>query len=959
MGDETNAKQTTVTTLEHQPRMIKSRPPKFTSPIVGKIVDQGVDVVLEGIIDGYPTPTIKWEKNGTDITDNEKISKSYELNKVKIEIKNVTTNDGGRYTCTAINDAGSAISTSDLVVRKTVFPPVFGRRLQAQVVKKGDRVHMEIEVTGTPTPTVTWFKDDKPIKEVLPPGHKIVVHGNSHTLIIEKVDFGHTGKYMARAVNEGGEAQSIADFAVFEPTPDTMVEVVKTVVFEDVHKHETLAKAAEQSKTTFTAPQVKSIPISISKPQPVSLVSLKSIPKSYIESSENISESHSSSQAEYSTLTETTVSKESKTIRVESNTAGFSPEIFKESVQTPLPITIEKPVDVPSQYPTSLTTEQVDAGIETSSITKQSSLDYFVQKLKENDEPIKSKELPKGTPLQPDIYTKFEEVKQPEYPSFLTKKTEEKVHESAFSQKSYINEPFSLIPEPPPEICYTPKRETYQDISRNLKSETIEKHSHYETKLTTSSPSIRPVSPRPSAEALEMEKLWTPHREPERPLVSSPLPIRPISSASEPSAEGKAMEKAWAHKSEIHREHIWPPTQPIEETKSWSTQTTLEKKWAPVQTKSETIIKESRTTSEPIPHPIHYIAKVTDLHEKGYGHISSTVESTEIKENVVYEHSAKPSEIVKSWPPPSRVEEPKPTYKPVMPSIHSLSIRPASVQDITDEVYLEPGPPPEIDYAPAPCEIKTVPPPLPPKQERPQAPPVPARPFRTTETKTDNQPFRRMPKLQPLPFQAEEAKPKPIKPGPPPTPSKFFKGRFTDSDYESDYESSKIPVKWKPYTSDTEEPSYRHVKAPKFTPVARSKSVEPEPLPQISQPTYIHQPYKPTLYTPKFVEQKREISPPLLKPGTPPEYLQTDTKYHGETKQVIDGYMADTDEPLTLRKKISKFESKHHEMKSEYYSSSSESSRQKISYESQSMTKPTTPKFYRKTTTTVPAPKKV
>lgn len=45
---------------------------------------------------------------------------------------------------------------------------------------------------------------------------------------------------MVTAINEGGEAQSIADFAVFEPTPDTMVEVVKTVVFEDVHKHETL-----------------------------------------------------------------------------------------------------------------------------------------------------------------------------------------------------------------------------------------------------------------------------------------------------------------------------------------------------------------------------------------------------------------------------------------------------------------------------------------------------------------------------------------------------------------------------------------------------------------------------------------------------------------------------------------------------------------------------------------------
>lgn len=39
---------------------------------------------------------------------------------------------------------------------------------------------------------------------------------------------------MVRAINAGGEAQSIADFAVFEPTPDTMMEVHKTVIYENV-----------------------------------------------------------------------------------------------------------------------------------------------------------------------------------------------------------------------------------------------------------------------------------------------------------------------------------------------------------------------------------------------------------------------------------------------------------------------------------------------------------------------------------------------------------------------------------------------------------------------------------------------------------------------------------------------------------------------------------------------------
>lgn len=70
---------------------------------------------------------------------------------------------------------------------ETVFPPVFGRRLQAQVIKKGDRLIMEVEVTGTPEPTITWFKDGSPIAESLPANsYKLTSMGNSHILTIEK-----------------------------------------------------------------------------------------------------------------------------------------------------------------------------------------------------------------------------------------------------------------------------------------------------------------------------------------------------------------------------------------------------------------------------------------------------------------------------------------------------------------------------------------------------------------------------------------------------------------------------------------------------------------------------------------------------------------------------------------------------------------------------------------------------
>ncbi|XP_044767054.1 muscle M-line assembly protein unc-89 isoform X5 [Coccinella septempunctata] len=222
----------------------KSRAPKFTTPVIGKIVDQNTTVILEGIVDGLPTPSIVWTKNGKDIIFSDKISAKWEFNKASLEIKDTNSNDAGRYTCTAMNEAGTAISTADLVVRKTIFPPVFGRRLQAQVIKKGDRIVMEVEVTGTPEPTITWFKDSVPVEQALTENYKIKSFGNSHTLVIEKADLKHSGRFMVRALNSGGEAQSIADIAVFEPTPDTMVEVVKTVVFEDVRKHETLELTA-------------------------------------------------------------------------------------------------------------------------------------------------------------------------------------------------------------------------------------------------------------------------------------------------------------------------------------------------------------------------------------------------------------------------------------------------------------------------------------------------------------------------------------------------------------------------------------------------------------------------------------------------------------------------------------------------------------------------------------------
>jgi len=66
--------------------------------------------------------------------------------------------------------------------------------------------------------------------------------------------------------------------------------------------------------------------------------------------------------------------------------------------------------------------------------------------------------------------------------------------------------------------------------------------------------------------------------------------------------------------------------------------------------------------------------------------------------------------------------------------------------------------------------------------------------------------------LEPFPFEPDPPQPHrerqnvPL----PPTPSKFIKGEFRESDYESD--SIKIKPKWKPNEKDSDDPQYRKVK---------------------------------------------------------------------------------------------------------------------------------------------------
>ncbi|XP_046833264.1 uncharacterized protein LOC124430549 isoform X4 [Vespa crabro] len=449
-------------TMQVQKPTRKSTAPRFVSPLTGMIVDQGADVVVEGIVDGYPQPNISWSKNGQELQPKDGAKTSYAHNHVRLELKNVNVKNAGRYTCTASNECGSASSTADLVVKKTIFPPVFGRRLQAQVVKRGDRVLMEVEITGTPEPTVIWYKDDVPVKEQ-PPALRIRQQGNCYILQIDKAEKVHAGKYMVRATNAGGEAQSIADFAVFEPTPDTMTEVHKTVIYEnvqdkkiiqpDVKKFDVPSATLKTEQVAATTIQPSSILKTIPSPAPASTLSTirttQVIEEPEMKScrSETISSTFETHQTE-------TKSEQKFHMKLEHKT----PPIIEPRARPELTTTVKQVTqeEISSKFiePKSVTVEEAtkieNENIETSTIARKDALSFFESITKESESvPKRPKEMIK---LIDDADGKGHEVK-------VGKLTQNYERSTAFQEIKK--------PEPKPTDFQTTKK-SVQDIFTKL-----------------------------------------------------------------------------------------------------------------------------------------------------------------------------------------------------------------------------------------------------------------------------------------------------------------------------------------------------------------------------------------------------------------------------------------------------------------------------------------------------------
>uniref|UniRef100_A0A8C2JZX6 Myosin light chain kinase, smooth muscle n=1 Tax=Cyprinus carpio TaxID=7962 RepID=A0A8C2JZX6_CYPCA len=123
-------------------------PPVFTLPPRNTRVCQRGTARLEGKVRGYPEPQVCWFRNGKLLIAGDRYSMEQSARgSFSLVVQEVQDDDGGRYTCEAVNDAGSCQVTVEIIVE--------GNAGKKYSLPSSNR-------TRTPPSTTTGTRTDEP-----------------------------------------------------------------------------------------------------------------------------------------------------------------------------------------------------------------------------------------------------------------------------------------------------------------------------------------------------------------------------------------------------------------------------------------------------------------------------------------------------------------------------------------------------------------------------------------------------------------------------------------------------------------------------------------------------------------------------------------------------------------------------------------------------------------------------
>uniref|UniRef100_A0A8C2ZWU4 Hemicentin-1 n=1 Tax=Cyclopterus lumpus TaxID=8103 RepID=A0A8C2ZWU4_CYCLU len=164
-----------------------------------KLVVLSKPLLLECEAGGHPPPSLTWLKDGVPVRDGESVRLLEQGS--KIEILSATVSDSGRYVCVATSIAGEKEVKYDV---KVLVPPSIrttGPAERSVVLHKP--VSMECISSGIPSPTITWYKDGRPLTSAA----GVTMLNRGQVLEIERAQLSDAGIYRCLAANLAGIAE--------------------------------------------------------------------------------------------------------------------------------------------------------------------------------------------------------------------------------------------------------------------------------------------------------------------------------------------------------------------------------------------------------------------------------------------------------------------------------------------------------------------------------------------------------------------------------------------------------------------------------------------------------------------------------------------------------------------------------------------------------------------------------
>ena len=190
--------------------------PQFTHPLETVEVSEGTAVKLTCTVKGTPQPTIEWLKDGKPLKTSKRVKDDFDGEVASLSFAEADLDDEGDYKCVAQNDLGSASCTAELLVNEAATKPEFTEAMKDIEVAEDEEGRFDVRVSGTPIPTVQWFKGSKKIEDE---GKFMLVDDEEDdlfSLVIDKVASDDVGTYTCKASNEAGEVSCKAELRLQE-----------------------------------------------------------------------------------------------------------------------------------------------------------------------------------------------------------------------------------------------------------------------------------------------------------------------------------------------------------------------------------------------------------------------------------------------------------------------------------------------------------------------------------------------------------------------------------------------------------------------------------------------------------------------------------------------------------------------------------------------------------------------